>query len=94
MDDVELDKYAARCARFITFAGDVKGVSERVLRERIAGFDALGSDDRFRVLVRVCKKPGIASKPEWDGTSRGTFRFWPRCYAPSDAAVQRNPNAP
>lgn len=94
MDDGTLRPVVLRCARFIVHCGDSRGVNERALSERVDAFRDLDSDDRFRVMVLICREPGIASASEPDGTARGSFRFWPKCYAPLNAFIYTDPNAP
>lgn len=94
MPDLALESIVKRCARFVLICGDSRGVTERVLADRVDAFRDLESDDRFRTMVLICKEPGIASASEPDGTSRGSFRFWPKCYAPLNAFIYTDPNAP
>lgn len=94
MDEKGLRAVVARCARFIMYCGDSRGVSESVLVERVGAFADLDKDERFRVMVLTCKEPGIAFQGVSDGTSRGSFRFWPRCYAPNEASRYRDPKVP
>lgn len=94
MDDGTLRAVVMRCARFILYCGDSRGVTERVLADRVDAFRDLDADDRFRAMVLICKEPGIASLSEADGTSRGSFRFWPKCYAPLNAFTYTDPLAP
>ena len=75
-----LQALADRCAKFISYAGTVDGVTPRDLDRYVHGYASLTADERFRVNVLICKVKGMAFVAEDDD-----FRYWPRDKAPEGA---------
>lgn len=87
MTDHELRAVVDRCARFIEYCGDARGVLSEHLAERIDAYRDLDYGERFRVQVLLCQHPSLACTTEMtDPILQITrFRFFPRRIAPAGA---------
>lgn len=77
---MDLKAIAERCARFITFCGDERGVPQNVLARYVDAYRDAGLAEREDVHEILAKTPGIA----WINRTEG-WRFWPRAKAPEEA---------